>query len=305
LPDIKKTAALTGHTGSVYTLCHHPSAPDTFYSGSGDGMAIRWDIKELSSGIVTAKVQGNIFSLCIIPANTLLIGQMLGGIHAISLTEKKELRNLVYQQGAIYDVLYDNAQNHILSGAGNGSLAVIDSNTLDLVKTIALSQKSIRSLALHPRQPLLATGCSDNTAYILDSETLTVVHTLAEHESTVFSVCFSPDGKYLLTGSRDARLRVWDVQNNFHLLHTIAAHMFTINCIAYSPDGKCFATASRDKTIKLWDAQTLDLLKVIDKEKHNGHVNSVNKLLWLENNTLISCSDDRSVMVWEVDSVIR
>lgn len=298
--EIKKLAALTGHTGSVYTLLQNPAAPNTFYSGSGDGMVIRWNLDDFTSGVVVAKVQANIFSLCSLPSDILLIGQMNGGINVISLAEKKELRHLVYQQGAIYDMLHDSANNRILTAAGDGTLAVMDSSTLQLLKTVSLSEKSIRQLALHPAQRLLAAGCSDNTAYILDSNTLTVQHKLTEHESTVFSVCFSPDGKHLLTGSRDARLRVWDVHNNFQLLHTIPAHLFTINCIVYSPDGKLFATASRDKTIKLWNAETFELLKVIDKEKLNGHLNSVNKLLWLRDDVLVSCSDDRSVMGWEI-----
>lgn len=297
--EIKKLAALTGHTGSIYTLLHSSSAANVFFSGSGDGMVIRWNLDDLTSGVVVAKVQGSIFSLCSLPNDILLIGQMNGGISVISLKEKKELRSLLYQQGAIYDMLYDSVSSRVLTVAADGTLAVLDNNTLKLSKTVTLSQKSIRQLALHPEQHLLAAGCSDNAAYILDSNTLTVQHTLTEHESTVFSVCFSPDGSRLLTGSRDARLRVWDVHNNFQLLHTIPAHLFTINCIVYSPDGTRFATASRDKTIKLWNAHTFELLKVIDKEKLNGHVNSVNKLLW-KDNTLISCSDDRSVMLWAV-----
>src|SRR5690606_5922586 len=109
------------------------------------------------------------------------------------------------------------------------------------------------------------------------------------HGNSVFSLCLSPDGKYLLSGSRDAHLKVWDAENKFYLLHTIPAHLFTVNHIAFHPDGKLFASAGRDKHIKIWDAQSFQLLKVIDKEKFQGHVNSVNRLLWLKNsNYLVS-----------------
>jgi WD40 repeat protein len=57
-----------------------------------------------------------------------------------------------------------------------------------------------------------------------------------------------------------------------------------------------------DKSIKVWDAQEFRLLKVIDKARYAGHGTSVNKLYWSKfHNQLISCSDDRSISVWNID----
>ena len=61
------------------------------------------------------------------------------------------------------------------------------------------------------------------------------------------------------------------------------------------------ATASRDKTMKIWDANNFKLLKVIDTVRNGGHINSVNTLRWSKyNNWLISGSDDRSIIIWEI-----
>ena len=76
-------------------------------------------------------------------------------------------------------------------------------------------------------------------------------------------------------------------------------HDMTTPC----PNELWFASASRDKSIKIWDPRNFKLLKVIDASKKgmNAHINSVNKLLWLSyNNYLVSASDDRSIMVWEI-----
>jgi WD40 repeat protein len=94
-------------------------------------------------------------------------------------------------------------------------------------------------------------------------------------------------------------LRVWDLENDFQLISEQPAHLFTVNHIVFSPNGQLFATASRDKTLKIWDAQTFQLLKVVDTMRHGGHINSVNRLLWLPD-CLVSCSDDKTVMLWRV-----
>ena len=65
-----------------------------------------------------------------------------------------------------------------------------------------------------------------------------------------------------------------------------------------------FATASRDKTIKIWDSKTFEQLKVINKEKDRGYLNSVNKLIWSTyNNYLISAGDDRAIIIWEINPI--
>jgi WD40 repeat protein len=104
----------------------------------------------------------------------------------------------------------------------------------------------------------------------------------------------------LLSGGRDAMLRVWDVERDFALHSEQPAHWFTVNHIVFSPDGQLFATASRDKTLKIWDATDFRLLKVVDTVRHGGHINSVNRLLWLPG-CLVSCSDDRTAMLWQVE----
>ena len=120
------------------------------------------------------------------------------------------------------------------------------------------------------------------------------------HQFSANVATYSPDGTLLLSGGRDAHLNIWDAKS-YTLIKSIPAHNFAIYDIVFSPDAKLFATASRDKTIKIWDAETFELLVRIDKEKWDGHLNSVNKLLWSSyNNYLISTGDDRSIMVWDV-----
>ncbi|RYY34254.1 MAG: WD40 repeat domain-containing protein, partial [Sphingobacteriaceae bacterium] len=79
------------------------------------------------------------------------------------------------------------------------------------------------------------------------------------------------------------------------------AHLFAVNHIAFHPSLPYFATASMDKSIKIWDAQNFKLRKIISREKGiPGHVLSINKLVWNGDNQLISVSDDKRVIIWNI-----
>jgi WD40 repeat protein len=183
---------------------------------------------------------------------------------------------------------------------GDGILTKWDIDKYRASESIVLSSKSLRAISKHPKLDLLAIAASDSNIYLLNSQNLELVRKIENaHDNSVFSLCFSPDGEYLLSGGRDAYLRIRLSNNNFEELPTQAAHLFTVNDIAYHPNGKFFATASRDKTIRIWDAVSFVLLKVIDSIRNAGHLKSVNRLLWVDD-VLISCSDDRSIIAWEV-----
>jgi WD40 repeat protein len=159
----------------------------------------------------------------------------------------------------------------------------------------------LRCLALNEERNELAAGYSDHSICIFEADTLKLKKQIDAHTNSVFTVAYTPDGKFLLSAGRDAHLRIWNVEKNYEEHEAIIAHLFTINHITFSPDGKYFATCSLDKSVKIWDTATFKLLKVIDKARHAGHGTSVNKLFWTAHeNALVSCSDDRTISVWDI-----
>jgi WD40 repeat protein len=156
-------------------------------------------------------------------------------------------------------------------------------------------------LTINPVEREFAAGFSDNSIKIFDLHTFELKKVIEAHTNSVFALKYSPDFRLLLSGSRDARLKIWNVEQDYSLEKEIVAHTFAINNIAFSPDEKLFATCSMDKSIKIWDAVTFKLLKVIDRARHAGHGTSVNKLLWSDyENQIVSGSDDRTISVWKL-----
>lgn len=288
----------TGHRAALYALAPGRTARHVLSAG-GDGWITEWDLDAPETGIVIATVPGQIFSLASLSADRFVAGDMNGGLHWINLAEPERGRDVQHHLGGVYDLLA--LGDSVFSAGGDGALTRWSAATGRPVESLQLSNQALRAIAHSPGRGELAVGASDHAIYLLDAATLALRRTLpVAHNNSVFAVAYSPDNRYLLSGGRDAMLRVWDLENDCTLVSEQPAHWFTVNHIAFSPpssQGRFFATASRDKTIKIWDAATFSLLKVLDTIREGGHINSVNRLLWLQDG-LVSCSDDRTVKIW-------
>ncbi len=284
---------LKGHTSAIYTLA---GGGDDLYTTGGDGQVVKWNLAKPIDGLLMARMGMQIFSMALMPDKRhMLLGQMHGGIHILDLDDQQEDKHLALHTQGVFDLI--TTDNHFIAAGGDGALSLWRTIDYSLGLKIALSDSSLRALAIHPNGFQLAVGSSDNSIYVLSLHDFKVSQKLDGHENSVFTVCYSPDGRYLLSGSRDAHFMVWDVVDGYKPIHRIPAHLFTINHIVYSPDGKLFATASRDKDVKIWDACTFSLLKVLDRHKFEGHINSVNRLYW-NNKYLVSVGDDRVIKLW-------
>jgi WD40 repeat protein len=296
--QVSKIHTLTGHRDCVYTL-QSSGEENIFFSGSGDGMVVKWDLQLPDQGELIARLPHSVYALYFDPRSDLLIaGHNYEGIHLLDWKNKKETASLLITKAAIFDIQPYNGS--ILIASGDGSITLVDTVGLQIVKKAALSGKSARTIAVDPLTGDIAVGFSDNTIRVLDQD-LNLKSEWLAHENSVFTLRFIPRTSMLLSGSRDARLKVWDGTSGYALAEVVVAHLYAINHIEFSPDGKHFVTCSMDKSIKVWDTDALRLLKVIDRSRHAGHGTSVNKLLWTTfKDQLISAGDDRTISVWHI-----
>lgn len=297
--EIHKVNTLAGHQDCVYTVESGPE-PHLFFSAGGDGVVAQWDLNDLESGRMLAKLDSSVYALCYYAErNVLIIGQNFDGIHLIDLNERKQVGSINLGSSAIFDVKV--LRDRIFVALANGEVHILDITTLKTIEVLSYSDKSARSISFSTLNGHLAVGYSDNMIRVFNLKDFSLLHEVEAHKISVFTVRYTPDERYLISGSRDAHLKIWDVQQDYTLKESVVAHMYAINHLDFSADGKHFVTCSMDKSIKVWDAETFQLLKVIDKARHAGHGTSVNKLLWTNhNNLLVSASDDRSISIWDI-----
>ncbi len=302
LLKVEKLHQLTGHNASIF--CVSSSSDEArFLSGAGDGWLVEWDFNKPEMGRLLAKVETQIFTLKALKNTDLVVvGNMNGGVHWLDLSNPEQTKNIAHHQKGVFDILQ--LSNRVLTAGGEGLLSrwsIEEKRSLD---SLHLTNQSLRSLDYSPLRNEIAVGASDHNIYLLDAENLHIREKYEQaHDNSVFTVKYSQDQQRLFSGGRDAMLKVWDL-NQHKNISAQAAHWYTINDISLSPEGNLLATASRDKTIKIWDAQSFKLLKVLDTTRDGCHVNSVNRLYWSSfNDTLVSCSDDRSMIMWKIDSL--
>jgi WD40 repeat protein len=298
-PAVTKRYTISGHKDSVYTMERGP-LPGIFYSSGADGLVAEWNVEKPEEGRLLAKSASSVYALKLLEEQGLLvIGQNFDGIQLVDIKSRKAAGSLQLGKAAIFAI--EAYGNKLFVGMGDGSLIVVDQETLKLLHHEKASHKSLRSLQIYPEKEEIAAGFSDNTIKIFNLNNYNIKSVIEAHKNSVFTLCYSPDREYLLSGSRDAHLNIWQSAAGYRKKEGIVAHMYAINHIAYSPDARYFASCSMDKSVKLWDAASFRLLKVLDKARHAGHGTSVNRLLWLNNKVLLSGSDDRTISVWDIE----
>lgn len=297
--QIHKIHSLTGHRDAVYTL-QGGAEPEIFFSGAGDGMVVRWDLRNPETGERIAQLPNSVYALHFHkPSGHLIVGHNYDGIHLLDPGSKKEAGSLKLTSAAIFDIQTQGQTCFVASG--EGTVTVVDLPTLTIKKQLSFSEKNARTIAINEVSGELTVGYSDHFIRVFDLDSLGLKYEWEAHSNSVFSVIYTPDGKNLLSGSRDAKLKYWDATGRYELKQEIVAHMYAINDIVFSPESKHFVTCSMDKSVKVWRLADLTLLKVIDKARHAGHGTSVNKLLWSSHHhQLISASDDRTISIWDV-----
>ncbi|MCE2787834.1 MAG: WD40 repeat domain-containing protein [Bacteroidota bacterium] len=299
--NVSKIAHFSGHKDAVFALCASTQA-NTFYSGGADGYIVEWDIESKQNGKLLVQVPRPVYCLHVMQKEQLLIcGTAEGNMHAVDLTERKEIRNIEAHVSGIYDI--KETVHHLITAGGDGKVLIWDKGSFNLVKVLHYASKSARVIAINPHENIIAVGYSDCFIRFFDANYFELLNEIKAHDNSVFGLAFSGNGKVLLSGGRDAELKLWHHEHFLSRKQSIPAHLLHINAIQFNPEGNFFATVSMDKTIKIWDALNVSLLKVVDKVRNDGHLSSVNKILWHKNRQFITCSDDKTVMMWELDFV--
>lgn len=285
----KHKQTLTGHLGAVYGLCQGPQ--NSIYSVGGEGYMVFWPGDNPENGELIAKSEKALYCCDYLPYNHLLVcGGLDGILYCIDVKSKKVVSSVQSGTSPIYCITH--SETHLFSAHGDGHLCLWNQQTLSLEKKWHLSSKALRTILL--QNDKLLVGASDGFIYSIDVSDQETSHFFHAHDMSVFSLCIS--GNKLYTGGRDALLKIWDLSTSFENPHVVKAHLGTINSLCMCDDW--LVSGGRDKTLRIWDKD--GHLAESKNSFNKGHFHSVNKVICLSDaNELVSCSDDKSIKIWE------
>jgi len=293
---------LEGHKNAVYSMSLDAQKL-LLYTCGADGFVAKWDLAKNDfvqepNATLFIKWPHAIWASSFIPFNNFLtIGDMHGNLSLFDTINNIQVASVNTLHKGIFAISFAEERYYIASQEGY----VSSWNTeLQCVNKAKISKGSVRSLKYLDSISCFVATTSDGTMVLLDKD-LKILQTVQAHSQTVFGVDFNPHTNHFITGGKDAQIKVWSMLAfQINPEKNIPAHLLHVHAVAYSPCFKFFASASMDKSVKIWNAQSLELLKVIESPKFNAHTNCVNSILWLQSNQLLSCSDDRTIVLSEV-----
>ena len=139
----------------------------------------------------------------------------------------------------------------------------------------------------------IATAGYDNRIILWTTHNKTAI-ARGMHDHLANQCVFSPCGQYLLSSSSDYTARLWSVPD-MKLLTVFSNHTDDVEGLAFHPSQNRIATTSRDRCLRVFDFNSEQL------HLFSGHTRDVLSVVWLNENTLVSSSDDGTIKYWCVN----
>lgn len=177
--------------------------------------------------------------------------------------------------------------------------------------SLAGDGSKVRRLAFSPDGKILATQDDDDVVRLWNLQTHTEILRVSNHPAFVTSLAFTRGAETLACGYWNGDIKLWNTTDGSEQLWIKAAKFSSpVATIAFNNDGKIFATGEWvTPKVKLWDAGSGRLLHEFRQQSSTGesttliHDDDVLKVSFSnDGKRLISCSRDKSIKVWSVDS---
>ena len=284
-----------GHS-SIYAIADYTHKRG-FFSSGGDGEIIYWQDATLDEGKVFAREEKPVMCLHYDDhSDELITGTLNGIISWIHVEGKTVTKRQKWINGGIFALTSDEKAQYF--SGDDGCVNQLDKTNKQLVSSIQISAVRSRALLLH--HTFIFAGTSEGNIFKINTADFNQYQkSTFGHQGSVFGLALAGDG--IISVGKDGRMIKWD--SSLTPIIDIQAHNTTINSIVTLGNTGLLATGCRDGSIRIWDSDKLELVKVIDLFLHSGHLRSVNKLIWKDNqSSLISGSDDRQIKLWKIEA---
>ncbi len=181
-------------------------------------------------------------------------------------------------------------------GLADGTITVLDVNSLQSVGTMAGHQEQVYSLAFSPDDLRLASAGKDGTVRLWDLTEGVSLWVGGGNSGSMFNVAYSSSGKLIAAGGTDKLVVVWDASTGKRL-QTLVGASDEVRVVAFSPDDELLAAGCREGVIRLWH------LPDCTPHRSIGGFMGLYGLDFLTDGNLVFCGDDGHMVVHPVSKI--
>jgi WD40 repeat protein len=203
-------------------------------------------------------------------------------------------RRVVSHDDSVLAAAFSGDGGQVVTGSSDRSVRLWMRGAKDIPSHVRLNS-AVQSVALLPDGTIVA-GTDDGFIRAWSGDFAHPARSWRASETGVYSIAVSLDGSKMMSTSSDPAVRLWDAKTGSTLREWSTREPMTTCRI--SPDG-CWAAAAgrRSYTIRLWST------KGEDERLLKGHDGPIRSILFTGDGTrLITCSDDRTIRVWDTAS---
>ncbi|KAK0154014.1 U3 small nucleolar RNA-interacting protein 2 [Merluccius polli] len=196
-------------------------------------------------------------------------------------------------------------EKYIFSASKDCSIIKWDVETGKKLHTIAGGRKGTEArhvghttqvlcMAISSDGKYLATGDMNRSIIIWEPETCKLLYKLKGHRGPVSALSFRTGSHDLYSASHDRSVKVWNVDENAYV-ETLFGHQDAITGLDCLSRERCVTAGGRDNTVRVW--------KITEESQlvFHGHGGSIDCIRLINEEHMITGSDDGSVSVWSVN----
>lgn len=284
---------VNGHNKKIYSIVADEKN-NRFYTSGSDGALIRWDAGVGSSGKPTGK--GHTASISIVG---------LAGKHVVAIAVDQTVRFIDSETFAYTgeSVKLDSFPNDIaVSTVDPDYFAVSTAKGVAFFKNCELKHfEEVKGfepscIAFSPNDSEIIIGATDKKArvFTVADFKLTQVAVIDKHRGAISKVKYSPDGSMFAIGDSNREIIVYDSASRAEKYTGLVFHTSKISDLAWAKTGAYLASGSVDKSVIVWD-----LVNSKRATAEIAHLQGVNAITVLNENTVISVGNDFCVRQWE------